>query len=139
MAKNNLRNLLLGSPAQNNALTATPLLPVKTTSLPPELEKMYRGWILTNNIPESNDYDMRGFFLDSLMNPKDARTGINAADQRLHFTDKWKLPNHPAFSGESIYSRTTQDPRWIENPSPYIEGTWARRNKTGNLDVEIPQ
>jgi len=138
MAANNLRELLYG-PLQNNALAATPLLPIKTTELPPHLEKMYKGWVLQNRIPESNDYDMRGFFMDLIKGDRDAQTGINPSDMQMHFTDKFKLPNHPAFSGESRYSRTTQDPRWVENPAPYKEGSWARRNKTGNLDVEIPQ
>ena len=149
MAANNLRELLYG-PAQNNALAATPLLPVKTTALPPHLENMYKSWVMQNRIPESNDYDMRGFFMDMLKGSKDAQTSINPSDMQLHFTDKWKLPNHPAFSQESKYSMTNQDPRWVGNfiddsgkqhwnASPYIMDTWARQNKTGNLNVEIPQ
>lgn len=124
--------------SNNNALAATPLVPPKTTTLPPELEKMYRGWVLQNKIPQSRDYDMRGFFVDLLMGSKDAQTGVDPSDLKLHFTDKWKLPGHPSFSSESVYSRTAQDPRWVENPAPYKEGTWARRNKTGNLNVDIP-
>lgn len=118
----------------------TALLPVTPTTLKPEIENLYKGWVLTHNIPESNDYDMRGYFLDLLLGNKDAKAGINPADMQMHFTDKWKLPNHPKFSNESVYSRSNQDPRWIENPAPYKEGTWARRDKyNNNLDIEIPQ
>jgi hypothetical protein len=100
---------------------------------------MYGQWVMNNRIPESNDYDMRGYFYDLLTGNKDARTAVNASDNALHFTDKWKLPNHPSFSSESVYSRTSQDPRWVENPAPYKEGTWALQNKQGNKVLEIPQ
>ena len=127
------------APASQNALLSTPLLPVQTTRLTPSLERMYGQWVMNNKIPESNDYDMRGYFYDLLTGNKDARTAVNASDNALHFTDKWKLPNHPSFSNESVYSRTSQDPRWVENPAPYKEGTWALQNKQGNKVLEIPQ
>jgi hypothetical protein len=127
------------APTSQNALLGTPLLPVQTTQLTPSLERMYGQWVMNNKIPESNDYDMRGYFYDLVTGNKDARSGVNASDNELHFTDKWKLPNHPSFSSESLYSRTKQDPRWVENPAPYKEGTWALQNKQGNKVLEIPQ
>ena len=102
------------------------------------LENMYKSWVLQNNIPESNDYDMRGFFYGLLTGDPQATTAINPADQQLHFTDKWKLPNHPSFSNESMYSNSANDGQWVQ-PAPYKEGTWALQNKQGNKILEIPQ
>lgn len=128
----------------------TNLLPIKTTQLTPELEKLYKGWVIQNNIPESKDYDMRGFFLGGLLKDPAAQSSVNQSDMQLHFSDKWKLPNHPLFSNESMYSRSSTDPKWIGNYvddqgkqqwnlSPYIMDTWARVSpRKGLLDLELP-
>jgi len=131
-------------------LSGTPLVPPMQTKLPPHLEGMYQSWVNNNNIPVSNDYDMRGYYYDLLSGNKDAQTAINASDGQPHFTDKWKLPNHPSFSNESIYSKSSQDPKWVGNYvddkgakhwnlPPYNMDTWALQNKQGNKLLEIPQ
>lgn len=45
-------------------------------------------------------YDYRSFWKE---NPKDAQKMLNA-EEGSHFTDRYKLPGHPTFSNESIYS-----------------------------------
>ena len=120
-------------------IVKTPMLPIKTTVLEPELNNLYQQWVSNNHIPESKDYDMKGFFLDLVMDPQAAQTSINSSDGQLHFTDKWKLPNHPSFSNESIYSKSNQDPYWTDNVPPYKDGTWALRDKIGNKVLEIPK
>jgi hypothetical protein len=57
-------------------------------------------------------YDYEGFFND---NPDYAWSMLNG-DTEAHFTDKFKKPNHPTFSDESIYS-TPETPggHWHEN------------------------
>ena len=117
----------------------TNLLPIQTTQLSPEIEKLYRAWAIQNNVPQSKDYDMRGFFLGGLLGDPAAQTSIDQSDLQIHFSDKWKLPNHPRFSQESMYSRSKTDPYWLENPPPYVEGTWARIDpRKGLLNVDLP-
>lgn len=116
----------------------TPLLPVKTTKLSPDLENLYSLWQMNNNVPKSNDYDMRGFYLGGLLNDPVAQTAVNPSDNMIHFSDKWKLPNHHSFSNESMYSTAKDDPRWIQ-PAPYIKDTWAQTAPgRGLFNLEIP-
>ena len=110
----------------------------KTTQLNPLMEKMYKSWAMENNVPLSNDYDMRGYFLDTIMG-KARPTEINASDNQMHFPDTYKLPNHPSFSNESMYAKPGETRHWVENPAPYKEGTFALQGKGGNIKVEIPQ
>src|SRR6266478_6616538 len=76
------------------------------TTLKAEQEKAYRQWIdkigqgpgSGYNIDPSytgTDYDYRGFF--KKYGAKDIKKG-------QHFTDEFKLPNHPTFSVESRYA-----------------------------------
>lgn len=78
----------------------------RTTYLRPDDEARYRTWLQTigqtpgsgYNIDQSwngTDYDYRGFF--NKYGPVDIAKG-------QHFTDEFKLPNHPSFSDESIYA-----------------------------------
>jgi len=117
----------------------TPLAPVKQTTLSRPLENLYNIWAAVNNVPQSNDYDMRGYYLGKLLRDPAATQGINPSDNSLHFSDKWKLPNHQSFSNESIYSRGLLDPRWVENPAPYKEGTWGLLGGGGYKKLEIPE
>lgn len=113
-------------------------LPVNTTQLDPNLESLFGLWKTVNNVPTSNDYDMRGFYLGGLLGDPAAQTSINSSDGHIHFNDKWKLPNHHSFSNESMYSMGN-DPRWVQ-PAPYREGTWAQYDpvKKGLLNFEFP-
>lgn len=60
-------------------------------------------------------YDYNRYYED---NYDDAWARVSESEAR-HFTDKYKLPNHPTFSNESIYSQ-----------GPRIGGTWT---KNGNF------
>ena len=51
-----------------------------------------KGRDMTSDIA---NYDLRGFY-------KDTNGEMLSSDQ--HFTDKYKKPNHPSFSDESMYS-----------------------------------
>lgn len=66
------------------------------TKLSQEEEKGYQAWKgkLPKNLQYEGDYDLRGLWKD---NPN-VKPSTN-----LHFPDKFKLPNHPTFSDESIY------------------------------------
>lgn len=63
--------------------------------LPDNLISAYQSFF--NLLPESQrniyDYDMAGAFLDNLQ-----------SNNNGHFSDKFKKPNHPTFSNESIYN-----------------------------------
>lgn len=72
-------------------------------------EKDFQEWYasVSNRLglnPDPDDseqyYDYRSFWKE---NPKDAQKMLNA-EEGSHFTDKYKLPGHPTFSNESIYS-----------------------------------
>lgn len=62
-------------------------------------------------------YDYEGFFNED---PQRAWDMINIPDSEEHFTDKYKLPNHPTFSDESIYSTP-----------PTLGGHWSELNGKG--------
>jgi len=81
-------------------------------SLDQEIE--YQKWKnkLPKNLQYEGDYDLRGLWKE---NPN-AQPSAN-----LHFTDKYKLPNHKTFSDESIYF----------NPSTKkYAGKWVETNKS---------
>lgn len=79
------------------------------TQLPLMDELAFRQWVKDNGVPfnpdvQGQDYDMRGFYRGiQQQNPK-ARTEVNPNDNKLHFTDYWKMPSHESFSGESKYA-----------------------------------
>lgn len=78
-------------------------------------EKEYLMWVLRNNIPQSDDYDMRGFYRGLMSGDPRAISSINPNDNRPHFPDFWKLPNHPTFSTESQYhdkQKMPDTPSW---------------------------
>lgn len=80
-------------------------------------ELTFRQWLKDNNVPFNpdvgdQDYDMRGFYKGMLQENPKARTEVNPNDNRLHFTDHWKMPSHESFSNESKYAGPDA-PRWI--------------------------
>lgn len=86
------------------------------TPLASEREKTFRAWLEQNKIPfdpdqEHPDYDMRGFYLDTL-----SGTGKRAAN--MHFPDKYKTPYHETFSNESKYA-TPDAPHWVESDAEW--------------------
>lgn len=62
----------------------------------------------------AQDYDYRKFYSRNRDNAEAMLTG----DPSAHFTDQYKLPNHPTFSNESIYNtRSTPGGNWVEHPN----------------------
>lgn len=64
------------------------------TKLSDEDEKAFQQWAAQNpRLGSADDYDARGFWLEGA-----------ASAENGHGTDKWKKPNHPTFSTQSIYN-----------------------------------
>jgi hypothetical protein len=85
------------------------------TKLAADQEKKYQQWKtrLPKNLQYEGDYDLRGLWKE---NPNTQPSG------NLHFPDKYKLPNHPTFSDESIYfNQNTKDKggHWQETDSSW--------------------
>ena len=76
---------------------------VRTTKFDDTTENKYQQWraSLPKNLQYEGDYDLRGFYKE---NPD-----FNINDSEQHLTDKWKLPNHPTFSDESVYYKGNEN------------------------------
>jgi len=108
------------------------------TKFSPQMEDMYKAWAIQNNVPQSNDYDMRGFWFGKMIGDPEAQSSVNPADMQMHFSDKWKMPNHPSFSNESMYDVYGKAPKWVNQPMPYKKGTWGQYGNKGLMNLEIP-
>jgi hypothetical protein len=75
------------------------------------MEPLYQAWLRQNNINDTPDYDMRGFYMGMLTGAPQAQSAIDPHDGRLHFSDWWKTPEHESFSEESRYA-PQGSPRW---------------------------
>ena len=85
------------------------------TELSPEEELEFRDWAEKNNrTNDIYDYDIKGAW-------KEIKAGTMTEDERHHLGDKYKKPNHPTFSNQSIYN----------NIDGYIGGEW-QQDKKGN-------
>ncbi len=80
------------------------------TPLPKEKQGEFSKWIAEqsgkgkNPLKDMEDYDVQGYFLSGA-----------ATDERGHGTDKFKKPNHPTFSDESMYhGDKAQGGKWTE-------------------------
>lgn len=68
------------------------------TVLAPDEEEKYQAWAAENHREKDvYDYDLRGAW-------KELQSGTMSEDERGHLGDKYKKPNHPTFSDQSIYS-----------------------------------
>ena len=68
------------------------------TELSTEDEAKYQAWAKENHREKDvYDYDLRGAW-------KELQSGTMSEDERGHLGDKYKKPNHPTFSDQSIYS-----------------------------------
>lgn len=105
--------------------------------------KQFLVWVLRNNVPLSNDYDMEGFWKES-QNPVTSKVSasVNPNDQQIHYSDKYKLPNHPLFSTESKYynpQTMPNTPSWVGGPidTPLAKGlgaeSWSLRRPSGQV------
>lgn len=111
--------------------------------LGPNTEDMFKSWALENRVPQSNDYDMRGYFYGNTMGQVE-KPELNPADMQMHFVDTYKLPNHPSFSNQSMFDLNKTAPYWVGNEDkqqqlpPYIEGAWGQIGRKGLLNLELP-
>lgn len=87
--------------------------PVRETALAPDVEVAFRRWLQANQVPYNlggrNDYDMRGFYQAAQRGEADS--GVDPYDGRMHYPDRFKLPGHPTFSGESQHN-PSKWPQW---------------------------
>ena len=108
----------------------------------PADETAYRMWLLTNKVQESPDYNMRGFYNAMRAGDPMAASAINPNDQKMHFPDKWKLPNHPTFSTDSQYynPQTMADtPTWQGGDLQGGGASWSLRRPSGAVvSAEAP-
>ena len=91
------------------------------TQLSPREEDKFQEWLASRSKTlgrdlsgDLNDYDLRGFWIAG----GEATSG--------HGTDKYKKPNHPTFSDESIYSGVPDN-----NGGRYVGGSWIGDDKKG--------
>jgi len=91
-------------------------VPMPKTTLKPEQEKSYQEWRtkLPKNLQSEDNYNLRQLWLE---NP-----GIKPS-ANMHFPDKYKLPNHPTFSSESMYFNPTNQ---------YMAGRWNETDSSWN-------
>lgn len=96
--------------------------------------KDYKGIIVDGD----DTYDYYNFFKD---NPQIAWDMLNN-NPEAHFTDKYKTPNHPTYSNESIYSRVPyiQGGTWNDYSPTVMEQKWnyalSPSQVSNNWDVE---
>lgn len=85
------------------------------THLDPEQEAQFQTWAQQNNRQNDlHDYDMRGAWLEG------AKQGGNG-----HFSDKYKKPNHPTFSDQSIYNGTESPWGWKYEGGKWTDNTYT--------------
>ena len=104
---------------KRNLAYAQPDWQKQLTKLPSAQEKAFLDWVKDNKVPFNSadkypDYDMRGYYLSTLTDPKAAKAGINAATQSLHYPDTYKTPYHESFSAESKWAKPGA-PNWKDN------------------------
>lgn len=82
------------------------------TKLTDAEEKEFQKWAKENNREKDVfDYDLRGAW-------KEIQSGSMSEDERGHLGDKYKKPNHPTFSTQSIYNGVDGK----------VGGTWSTKN-----------
>lgn len=98
----------------------------------------YIGWLLDNNVPTSNDYNMEGFYKASQLNPHYVAEK-NPNDGMVHFPDAFKYPNHHSFSTDSNYfnpATMPNTPTWSGGELPNGGASWALRKPDGTPVVQ---
>jgi hypothetical protein len=112
---------LFAAPAPTPEQLAARNAPYVTAGAQPVLtppgvtEPGFQAWLAQNRVPydpsPTADYDMRGFFNTMRRGDSTAAAAIDPNDQRLHYPDTYKMPNHPSFSGESRWAGPVA-PQW---------------------------
>lgn len=70
------------------------------TALSPEMENQFQEWAKSNGkLGDLFNYDLRGWYKEQI----EAGGSVDLKGGQ-HLTDKWKKPNHPTISEESIYN-----------------------------------
>lgn|ERR1700688_1154106 len=90
-----------------------------TWPLTDQERQQYNSWVIQNNVPISDDYNMEQFYKESLNPLSGISSSINPNDGQMHYPDNFKLPNHPTFSTQSNYynPETMPDtPTWQGGP-----------------------
>lgn len=86
------------------------------TQLSPIQEVGFQQWLKDKDVPfqdgPTSDYDMRGFYLGTIDESPNVKTGINKNDGKLHYTDYYKTPYHESFSAESKFADKDKAPSW---------------------------
>lgn len=80
----------------------------RLTRLSPEQEAEFQTWARSNRAPITDDYDMRGYWLNGARG-----AAVNPNDRAMHYPDTYKTPLHESFSGESMYANPrSRPPQW---------------------------
>jgi len=86
-------------------------------------DALAKKWNISRRELEQDDYDYRGFYNSNLAEAYN----ILADKIGTHFPDTYKLPTHPTFSYESIYSGRNGNivgGHWQENPNALQRWTY---------------
>ncbi len=102
------------------------------TQLSDEQEKQYTQWAKDNGRElDVQNYGLRGAWLEM-------QQGDMSEDARGHLGDKYKKPNHPTFSAESIYNgkEGVQGGKWEQNGNiwSYTPGRKLTKNQAKRLE-----
>lgn len=100
------------------------------TTLSPEQEQQYQGWIQQQppNARNTYDYDMRGAFLSN-----------TEASANQHYPDTFKKPNHPTFSDVSQYHGVDGYTGGVWTPPAQEGGGWGFTPGSTNLQIHGPE
>lgn len=85
-----------------------------------QLEEMaFRQWLAENRVPfdpeaAQTDYDMRGFWRAQQQQNPMATSVVSPNDNRMHYPDYWKTPQHQSFSAESQFAGP-EAPQWVSD------------------------
>ena len=104
-----------------------------TTQLNPNEQAAFNNWVsdmrskgAIHANDQFQDYDMQGYWKNEVLN----NTNLANGNAQAHFTDKYKMPNHPTFSNESMYYNTAN--------SPYA-GSWQGENFVSPVNPQAEQ
>jgi hypothetical protein len=80
------------------------------------LEPIFRGWLAQKNVPFNaeagqTDYDMRGFWRSLMAGDPRATSAVSPNDDKVHYPDYWKTPQHETFSADSQWAGPVA-PQW---------------------------
>lgn len=103
------------------------------TQLTDEQEKQYTQWAKDEGRElDVQNYDLRGAWLEMQNNSS------MSEDERGHLGDKYKKPNHPTFSAESIYNgkEGVQGGKWEQNGAiwSYTPGRKLTKDQAKRLE-----